>query len=256
MYRLTIRADSIERLMSIHPSQTPSNRKLGTGIDKLDRKLSGGIEAGSLVSVIAGPATQSEHLFQQMIGLRPTLYLSSLRESGAVAENLRDVETDISIKDLQKTDKMDQNRIRELTGSRGYSPPISNGDEKLDTVYQWIEKVDRQMNIMVDPVNPLEKLENSDGRDSYREVINKLKSKMLETNSLGILHCITLGEAPPFRDITLAISDVVIELELVPATNEVQYQLTIPKNRGGEPLLSETEVVFDSGVTIDETRNI
>lgn len=239
--------------MSLDHSQTPPNTKLGTGIDKLDRELSGGIEAGSLVSVIAGPATQSEHLFQQMIGLRPTLYLSALREAGAVAENLGDIETAVSIKDVQKTNKMDQDLIRELTGSRGYSSPISNGDEKLDTVYQLIEKVDRQMNIMVDPVNPLEK---TDGKDSYREVINKLKSKALETDSLGILHCITLGEAPPFRDITLAISDVVIELELVPGTNEIQYQLTIPKNRGGEPLLSETEVVFDSGVTIDETRNI
>ena len=85
---------------------------------------------------------------------------------------------------------------------------------------------------------------------------NKFKSKLLETNSLGILHCITLEEAPPLRDITLAISDVVIKLELVSATNELQYQLTIPKNRGGKPLLDEIEVVFDSDVMIDETRNI
>ena len=233
--------------------QAPSDERLATGVRGLDRELSGGIEAGSLVSIIAGPATQSEHLFQQMIGLRPTLYLSALRESEAVEKSLGDVESDVHVEDLRETSRMDKDLVKELTGSRGYSSPITNGDETLDSVYELIEKVDRRMNIILDPVNPLEE---TDGRDAYREVINKFKSKVLETNSLGILHCITLGEAPPFRDITLAISDVVIELELVSATNEMQYQLTIPKNRGGEPLLAETEVVFESSVMIDETRNI
>lgn len=233
--------------------QISADEKLGTGIHGLDRELSGGIEAGSLVSIIAGPATQSEHLFQQTLGLRPTLYLSALRESQAVEESLGDVSDDVFVEDLQKTSRMDKESVKELTGSRGYSSPITNGDETLDAVYETLEKVDRQMNIILDPVNPLEETE---GTDTYREVINKFKSKTLETNSLGILHCITLEEAPPLRDITLAISDVVVELELVPATNEMQYQLTIPKNRGGEPLLAETEVVFESDVMIDETRNI
>jgi archaellum biogenesis ATPase FlaH len=233
-------------------SQESSRTKLQTGIHGLDRELAGGIEAGSLVSVIAGPATQSEHLFQQTLGLRPTLYLSALRESQAVRESLGTVE-DVFVEDLQQTSRMDKEAVKELTGSRGYSSPITNGDERLDAVYEMLEKIDRQMNIILDPVNPLEETESA---DTYREVINKYKSKVLETNSLGILHCITLEEAPPLRDITLAISDVVVELELVAATNEMQYQLTIPKNRGGEPLLNETEVIFESDVRIDETRNI
>jgi hypothetical protein len=67
---------------------------------------------------------------------------------------------------------------------------------------------------------------------------------------------VTLEDAPPLRDVTLAISDVVFELDLVQLTNEMQYQLTIPKNRGGTPLLEETAVKFDSEVWIDDTRNI
>jgi hypothetical protein len=56
--------------------------------------------------------------------------------------------------------------------------------------------------------------------------------------------------------VTLTISDVVVELELVSATNEMQYQLTIPKNRGGPTLLEESTVKFEPQVRIDETRNI
>lgn len=233
-------------------NQVQADEKLGTGIRGLDRELSGGINAGSLVSIIAGPATQSEHLFQQTLGLRPTLYLSALRESKAVEESLGTVD-DVFVEDLQQTSRMDKEAVKELTGSRGYSSPITNGDQTLGIMYEMLERVDRQMNIILDPVNPLEE---TDDTDTYREVVNKFKSKVLETNSLGILHCITLEEAPPLRDITLAISDVVVELELVSATNQMQYQLTIPKNRGGEPLLNETEVIFDSEVVIDETRNI
>jgi len=44
--------------------------------------------------------------------------------------------------------------------------------------------------------------------------------------------------------------------ENVAAANKLEYQLTVPKNRGGEPLLDETTVVIDSDVWIDESRNI
>ena len=38
--------------------------------------------------------------------------------------------------------------------------------------------------------------------------------------------------------------------------NELEYQLTIPKNRGGTPVLEETTIVIDSDVWIDESRAI
>ena len=152
-------------------SQKPADEKLGTGIRGLDRELSGGIKPGSLVSIIAGPATQSEHLFQQTLGLRPTLYLSALRESQAVEESLGTVE-DVVVENLQQTSRMDKEAVKELTGARGYSSPITNGDETLDALYELLEKVDRPMNIILDPVNPLEE---TDDPDTYREVVNKLR---------------------------------------------------------------------------------
>lgn len=243
-----------EQFLQVQVDQKYSKMtKLPTGIPGLDRELSGGIESGSLLSVIAGPATQSEALFHQMIERRPTLYLTTLRESTAVKQRLNGLDGELFVKDVLGKQTMNKQFMKEITGTRGYSMPIKNADEILDSVYETIEQVDREMNVILDPVNPLEETEN---KDAYREVINKFKSKVLETGSLGILHCITLGDATPLRDVTLAISDVVIELDLVSMTNEMQYQLTIPKNRGGTPLLGETTVKFDSEVWIDDTRNI
>lgn len=227
--------------------------KLSTGIEELDRELSGGIEEGSLLSVIAGPATQSEALFHQMIEQRPSLYLSTLREAEAVEQSLGGLSDDLFVKDVLGERRMERESLKEITGTRGYSMSIGTADGVLDTVYETIDQIDRQMNVVIDPVNPLEE---TDEVGAYRDVLNKFKSKAIETDSLGVLHCITMDDAPSLRDVTLAISDVVIELELVSLTNESQYKLTIPKNRGGTPLLDETTIKFESTVWIDDTRNI
>lgn len=227
--------------------------KLSTGIRELDRELSGGIEAGSLLSVIAGPATQSEALFHQLIERRPTLYLSTLREAAAVEQSLAGLSDELFVKDVLGERRMERESLKEITGTRGYSMSIGTADDVLDTVYETIDQVDRRMNVLIDPVNPLEE---TDERGAYRDVLNKFKSKIMETGSLGVLHCITLEDAPAMRDVTLAISDVVIEIDLISLTNEMQYQLTIPKNRGGTPMLDETTIKFDKEVWIDDTRNI
>ncbi len=227
--------------------------KLPTGIRGVDRELSGGLEPGSILAVIAQPATQSEALLQAMVERRPTLYLSTLRESTAVEHRLDGHCDELFVTDTLGEPTMDNELMREITGTRSHTTSVHDNDDALDAVYEAIDQVDREMNIIVDPVNPLEQTES---RRSYREVLNKLQSTALETGGLGVLHCILPESAPPLRDTTLAISDVVFELELVSATNTLQYQLTIPKNRGGTTLLEEATVKFDSKVWIDDTRNI
>jgi archaellum biogenesis ATPase FlaH len=239
-------------MSSVH-RHDDAKTKLQTGIRKIDRELDGGIEQGSLLSVIAGPATQSEALFQQLIGERPTLYLTTLREPESVEKRLGTDSEEVFVKDVRGSQTMDKEFLKQITGTRSYSLSIDETDDILDAVYETIERVDREMNVILDPINPLEE---TDQPGAYREVINKFQSKMLETGGVGVLHCVTLEDAPPLRDVTLAISDVVFELDLVQLTNEMQYQLTIPKNRGGTPLLEETAVKFDSEVWIDDTRNI
>lgn len=226
---------------------------LSTGIDGLDRELSGGIEPGSLLSVIAGPATQSDALFHQMIEQRSTLYMTTLRKPEAIEQRLNGTADQVFVKDVVEKETMNKEAIKEITGTRGFSSSGKTGAEILDTVYENIDKVDSEMNVILDPVNPLEEVDN---KDTYTEVLNTFKSKMLETGGLGVLHCITLDGSPPLRDVTLAISDVVIELELVSGTNKRQYQLNIPKNRGGTPMLEDTEIKFDDNVWVDDTRNI
>lgn len=227
--------------------------KVSTGIDAIDRELSGGIEAGSLVALVADPAMQSEALLHQIATTQQTLYLTTLRGTTAV-ENTLDVSSDdVFVKDAREEKSMDNEFLKQVTGSRSYSSPLENEDRMLDEMYDTVRRIDRGINVVLDPTNPLEETNNT---EAYREILNELKTRLLATNGLGVLHCITLDDAPPLRDVTLTISDVVVKLELVQLKNQMEYRLTIPKNRGGTPLLEDTTVVIDSDIWIDESRQI
>ena len=229
-------------------------QRLSTGIDAVDRHMSGGIEPGSLIALMAGPTMQSEAILHQLIEMRQTLYLTTLRAATAVEDDLERVSADDVFVEYAGADRtMNNELLREITGSRSYTPSFTNEGTLLDTVYEMVQDVDRQANVILDPVNPLEETDN---KSAYAEVLNELKTAILETGGIGILHCITLEEAPRFRDLTLTLADVVWDLKLVSLTNELEYQLTIPKNRGGTPVLDEISIVFENNVWVDESRNI
>ncbi|WP_302082313.1 RAD55 family ATPase [Salinibaculum rarum] len=228
--------------------------RLSTGIDAIDRHMSGGIEPGSVVALIAGPTMQSEAILHQLVEMHQTLYLTTLRQASAVENDLERLSTDDVFVEYAGADRtMNNEFLRQITGSRSYKPSFTNDTSLLDTVYEILQDLDQKANVVLDPVNPMEESEN---KDAYREVLNELKSTMLDTGGVGILHCITLDELPPFRDVTLALADVVWELDLVSLASSMEYQLSIPKNRGGKPVLDDISIVLEKDVWVDESRNI
>jgi hypothetical protein len=216
--------------------------------------MSGGIEPGSLVALMAGPTMQSEAILHELIRMRPTLHLTTLRSAAAAEEDLERLSAEDLYVEYAGPDRtMNNELLGEITGSRSYTPSFTNDGTLLDTVYEVVQDIDSQANVILDPVNPLEETDN---KNAYREVLNELKAAMLETNGVGILHCITLDEAPPFRDVTLTLADTVWELNLISLKSTLEYQLTIPKNRGGTPVLDEISIVLEKDVWVDESRNI
>ena len=225
--------------------------KISTGLKTIDRQLSGGLRPGSLLSLVAKPTRQSEGLLQK---IAETLYLTTLRKEKAVEAELPESLTDsVFVRSTSQQRSTDSAPPGEMPGREGNIPASSDSDTVVESVSDIISDVDRDINIIVDPMNPLE--ETGD-KDAYRQVLNKLKSTVLDTGGLGILHCIGRQEPPQFRDITLTISDVVCELNLEMNMDKLEYQLTIPKNRGGYPVLEKTTLKMDSGIWVDGSRNI
>lgn len=232
--------------------------KLSTGIRALDRRLDGGLDPGDTLALVAPPATQSQTLLYQLMNERPTLYISTLRPENSVERDLEkrgDFQAPYRIETTGTKLTMEGELIRELTGSRAYTGNTAVRDDPLDDLYDLIETIDEPLNVIVDPVNPLERGES---RDAYNETLSFLSLRLDETDSLGVLLCHTSEPQPPFRDLTLIMADVVWELDIVSTTKEnIEYRLRVPKNRGGTVLTEDLSLDIKSrGVTVDDSRTI
>ncbi|PSP78445.1 transcriptional regulator [Halobacteriales archaeon QS_1_68_20] len=205
--------------------------RLPTGIDILDRKLEGGIPAGSIVALTAEPASQAELLLYELTAARGTLYLSTGRSDQAVQDGL------------------------ERTPTRTGSPTVRHiGDdgEPLDQANQLIRALPESANLIIDTADPLERREAV----RYRNFLNELQTQMVNTEGLAFLHCLD-GVAPPDnRDITHYMADVVFELETILNGEQIENRLVVPKFRGGKALTEAIKLEMTEQVSVDTSRDI
>lgn len=232
--------------------------KLSTGISALDRRLDGGLKPGDIVALVAPPATQSHTLIHQMMQQRPTVYVTTLRSESSIQRDFWDItngQFECKVVELGSETSGESKMLEELTGSRTYSPNSLTASNPLDDIYETLDDIDQQVNLVIDPINMLER---GDDREAYANALKKLNTTMEATGSIGVLHCLTLNDPPAFREESLIVADVVWELDVVSTTkSDVEFQLRIPKNRGGEALLEEmTLQIRRDGVYVDDSRGI
>lgn len=205
-------------------------RRLRTGIDVLDRKLSGGIPAGSVVALVAPPASQSELLLQELTVPRETLYLTTERSVEAVRDAF--------------------DRTNAPTGS----PEIRrlDGETPVDAANRLVEALVEGATLIVDPVDPLEFQELA----RYRRFLNGLQTAMINTGGLAVLHCLDGHAPPPGRDSTIYMADVVFSLDTRIGGESVENRLAVPKFRGGRALEETIKLELAERVSIDTSRDI
>lgn len=205
-------------------------RRLRTGIDVLDRKLSGGIPAGSVVALVAPPASQSELLLQELTVPRETLYLTTERSVEAVRDAF--------------------DRTNAPTGS----PEIRrlDGETPVDAANRLVEALVEGATLIVDPVDPLEFQELA----RYRRFLNGLQTAMINTGGLAVLHCLDGHAPPPGRDSTIYMADVVFSLDTRISGESVENRLAVPKFRGGRALEETIKLELTERVLIDTSRDI
>ena len=203
---------------------------LETGIEVLDRKLEGGLPAGSIVSFTAAPASQSELLLYELTAARGTLYLTTARSDQAVRDAIDSATT-----------KVGSPTVRDISGS-----------EPLDQANRLIRALPEGANLIIDPVDVLERRE----RARYRNFLNELQTHMVNTGSIAVLHCLDGDSPPDNRDTTLHMADVVFELTTQVRGTDLENRLTVPKFRGGSALTETIKLELADEVAIDTSRDI
>lgn len=205
--------------------------RLPTGIDILDRKLEGGIPAGSIVAFTADPASQSELLLYELTAARGTLYLSTARSDQAVQDGL--------------------DRTPAQTGSPTVRH-IGDDGESLDQANQLIRALPENANLIIDPIDPLERR----AEERYRNFLNELQTQMVNTGGLAFLHALDGVRQPDNRDVTESMADVVFQLQTELKGEQIENRLLVPKFRGGAALTEAIKLELAERVTVDTSRDI
>jgi KaiC/GvpD/RAD55 family RecA-like ATPase len=204
---------------------------LPTGIDVLDRKLGGGLPAGSMVALTADPASQAELFLYELTATRGTLWLSMDRTAEAVRDSI------------------------ENTPAKTGDPTVRHisGEAPLDNAGKLVSALPETSNLIVDP---LDVLESQEPPSRFRSFMNDLQNHIFNTDSLGILHCLDGRSVPPLRDTTEHFADVIFHLSTDITGDEVENRLAIPKFRGGRAPADVIKLDLVEEVSIDTSRDI
>lgn len=204
--------------------------RLRTGIDVLDRKLDGGIPGGSIVALTAQPASQAELFLYELTATRGTLYISLDRTGDSVSNSI----------DSAPTDTGDPT-VRDVTG-----------EAPLDNASKLVSALPEESNLIVDPIDVLERQEPT----RYRNFLNELQNHIYNTDSLALLHCLDGHNVPALRDTTEHMADIVFQLETRVKGDRIENRLAVPKFRGGQALSDVIKLELAEEVDIDTSRDI
>ncbi|MEY7849566.1 RAD55 family ATPase [Natrarchaeobius sp. A-rgal3] len=204
--------------------------RLETGIDVLDRKLGGGLPPGCVVAFTASPASQSELLLYELTAARGTLYLTTERSESAIEEAIESSPSSVG-----------NPTIRHITS-----------DDPLEEATQFVKALPDGANLIVDTMDVLERSDV----DEYVTFLNELKTRMLETDSIAVLHCLSGENEPENRSRTNHAVDAVFDLRTRIAGTELENHLTIPKFRHGSQPTETIKLELTEEVAIDTSRDI
>ncbi|WP_433624552.1 RAD55 family ATPase [Halomicrococcus sp. NG-SE-24] len=204
--------------------------RLSTGVPVLDRKLDGGLPAGSTVALSAPPASQSELLLYELTAARSTLYVTTDRDEAAV------------------------DAAFERAPGRTGSPEVRYvpGDAPLEHARRLFRRLPAESTLVVDPVDLLERQDES----RYRNFLHDLQHHVQTSDSLAVLHCLDGRNVPDQRDVTEHVADVVLQLHTEIAGDRVENRLAVPKFRGGRALPETIKLELAESVSIDTSRDI
>jgi KaiC/GvpD/RAD55 family RecA-like ATPase len=208
----------------------PSSGRLPLGIDPLDRRLDGGLPAGSVVAYCAPPASQGELLLYELTARRETLYLTTDRSEDAVTDAFERATCPAGDPDVR------------------FVP----GDAPLENARRMVRSAGEGSNVIVDACDPLERAD----RGRYRRFLDDLESHTRNTGSVAFLHCMRGNAEPELRATTRHMADVVFGLRQERHGTEIETRLGVPKFRGGRALSETIKLELGERVRVDTSRDI
>ena len=182
------------------------------------------------MAVTAPPTSQSELLLYQLAAQQRTLYLSARRTAPAIRDAIERSVPEYAQIHVHAVDR----------------------DGPIDDITDLVGRFESSSVVLIDPMDVIERCEP----DRLREFYCTLRERLVEADSIAILHCLSGRDVPAERDLTTYMADVVFQLRTETRGDSVETRLTVPKFRGGRALPKALELELTDTVAVDTSRDI
>lgn len=222
-------------------------QRLPTGITEIDRSIRKGFITGSIISLVAPPDSQSEVLLEEFANERRTLYLSTTRRVDAVKRAFNHHGREPEASEMVFRHMFDDDPT--LFGDIDKDHPL----DRIEHAIQTVCDSPRESNIIIDTMNVIESM-----ADQARliEFFNSVDEILADSESLCFLHCIGESSNSDMRNLTLNMSDAVMQVNQNRRGEEIETRLSIPKIRGCSAVSETIKLQLTDSVEVDTSRDI
>ncbi|MEM2727326.1 MAG: RAD55 family ATPase [Archaeoglobaceae archaeon] len=222
-----------------------------TGIALLDKRLDGGLPAGSFVCLYADPIAMPEAFLYQFATVNKSIYLTTNRPARFI---LRDMQLmRLEAKNVKFVDVFSQYYLNE------YGQFIVEDRYRNKEIFDFVSESlnhgnDKETTIIVDSISFFLNLDVEWGLKDW--LLNKLYAKSKDSESNVYVYLIKNLHPPSVVYKVLDLSDVVINVESERIGERIVSKFALPKIRGRRPINEYFRFNVEEGVQVDTSRDI
>ncbi|AIG98046.1 RecA-superfamily ATPase implicated in signal transduction [Archaeoglobus fulgidus DSM 8774] len=225
-----------------------------TGIVLLDRRLDGGLPAGSFVCVYANPLAMPEAFLYQFATVMKTYYFTTSRPAKFVKQDMEKLRLDTSF--VTFVDVYEQYYLNEygqfIVEDRYRDKEIFDYvDDRLSRI---AEEESGEYNVIIDSLSFFLNLNTDWGLKDW--LISKLYTLAKEKGVVVYCHLIKNLHPVDVVNKVLDISDVVFDIEVERVGERLVSKFAVPKLRGKRPVTEYFRFYVEEGIQVDTSRDI
>ncbi len=225
---------------------------ISTGISLLDRRLDGGLPAGSFVCLYADPIAMPETFLYHLASSSKSYYITTNRPTKYVVRDMEILR--FRTKDITFIDVFSQYFLNE------YGQFVVEDRYRDKEIFDFLADRFQSMNNNEDYVVVLDNLSfflNLQVEWGLKEwLLNKLYSIAKEKNTVVCAYMIKKFHPENIVYRVLDLSDVVINVEAERIGEKIVTKFALPKIRGKKPITEFYRFTIDEGIQIDTSRDI
>ncbi|WP_290902146.1 RAD55 family ATPase [Ferroglobus sp.] len=226
--------------------------RIPTGITILDKRLGGGLPAGTMVCIFANPIAMPEVFLHQFASIYTTFYFTTVRPAKYVRENIESMGFDVD--HIEFIDVFEKYYLSE-TGA--FVVEDMYRDRNIfDFVDAKLSEISTEKHVIIifDNLSFFLKLNVPVGLKEW--LINKIY--VTTKNVEGLSYCYVIKNIHPkdLESLVIDLSDAVFDIDVERHGDRIVNRLAIPKVRNMQPITETFRYYISEGVQIDTSRDI